>query len=168
MASGSQRAVDGFERFISNLHADARSSFQFRVFETPNDHPESVEVGPGDSAEKAERERLDVLNAASLQKHSGVNAQIYCSILEHAGLLFKYGSGWRVKPEKWRSLFSRLDMEDSEIDSADPSGRDGKRWYIRLEPKQDGYCLSVNDSNFFSPPRTNSISEDRRRLRGAV
>ena len=119
------------------------------------------------------KQRLKQLYASSLRLQTGLSHDQYNQLLERAGLIRMKGSKYKVEGDVWKNFIPCGEFKDAHPHSKIVKG--GKRWYIRLGPKQAGYLASAaaqyKDAGAdadISPPRINGIEGIQKSLREAL
>ena len=142
--------TDGLDRILIDTHNKSTKSFWYKIYDTSKDFPE---IDDDDRT----RKRLQQTNRSSLQLHCGITREQYIMLLKQRGLLNAYGSDYRVNKEGWKKLLVILQI-DAEVEESDLPGVAGKRWYIRLGQKHNGYpkkAVFQDKAEVFDPPRIN-------------
>ena len=109
-----------------------------------------------------------MLNRTSLQSHSKLKGEEYFEMMKLCG--FFYGSKKGFNEPAFKSFLISKHI-NGEIIKAQPKGSEGKRHFIRLGIKEDGYHLNPctqTRSELFDPPLFNGIGTARKKLRNAM
>ena len=100
----------------------------------------------------------------------GLNEETYTNMMVKCNVFNLRANGIKVQQDNIRNLFTTLNIE-AELDRAQPDGCQGKRWWMRLGPTQEGYHHNATNqvnAQDFMPPRNGSLATYKRRLKHAI
>ena len=149
-------------KFISSLNSGMRESFWFLLVEQDGDDPDDLTKEQRDKLTGDQINTRKKLLETSLQRHSGLQKDIYNKVLQSTDWVSsrRKGDGFEltVNEAKCRSFLNGID--GFEIEKTKVSNSVGKRWYLRLGPKNNGYNSLVHLQvlvESFIPPRMKTI-----------